>query len=95
MKTETIDKFQKIEKELKKMISQLNSVKDENKTFKNRIIELEKFKTSGSKKIIKSQKISSDYDNLKNHFNKLTREKELLRKKVDQMLKKLETVQIF
>jgi len=95
MKIGTIDKFQKIEKELKKMISQLNSVKDENKTLKIRVNELAKFKASGSKKIIQGQKVSSDYDNLKNNFNKLTREKELLRKRVDQMLKKLEAVQIF
>tara|TARA_B100002003_G_scaffold117753_1_gene108680 strand:- start:44 stop:331 length:288 start_codon:yes stop_codon:yes gene_type:complete len=95
MKIETIDKFQKIEKELKKMISQLNSIKDENKILIKRVNELEKFKASGSKKIIKGQKVSSDYDNLKNNFNKLTREKELIRKKVDQMLKKMETVQIF
>ena len=95
MKIGTIDKFRRIEKELKKMISQLNSVKDENKILKIRVNELEKFKVSVSKKIIQGQKISSDYDNLKNNFNKLTREKELLRKKVDQMLKKLEAVQIF
>ncbi len=91
----TISKFQKIEKELKKMISNLNSIKDENKTFKKRVNELEKFKTSGSKNIIKSQKISSDYDYLKNNYNKLTREKEHIRKRVDQMLKKLEAIQIF
>jgi len=95
MKIGTGDRFKKIEKELRKMISQLNSVKDENKTLKKRVNELEKFKASGSKKIIKGQKASSDYENLKNNFNKLTREKELLRKKVDQMLKKLEAVQIF
>ena len=95
MKIGNIDKFRRIEKELKKMISQLNSVKDENKILKIRVNELEKFKVSVSKKIIQGQKISSDYDNLKNNFNKLTREKELLRKKVDQMLKKLEAVQIF
>ncbi len=94
MKIATIEKFQKIEIELKKMISQLNSVKDENKTLKKRVNELEKFKELGSKKIMHGQKVSSDYVNLKNNFNKLSREKELLRRRVDQMLKKLETVQI-
>ena len=52
MKIGTIDKFQKIEKELKKIISKLNSVKDENKALKIRVNELAKFKASGSKKIL-------------------------------------------
>tara|TARA_Y100000031_G_C8137005_1_gene345741 strand:+ start:69 stop:356 length:288 start_codon:yes stop_codon:yes gene_type:complete len=95
MKIDTINKFQKIEKEFKKMIFLLNSVKDENKTLKKRLNELEKFKTSVSKNIVKSQKVTSEYDNLKNNYNKLLREKELLRKKVDQMLRKLDSLQLY
>jgi regulator of replication initiation timing len=95
MKIDTINKFQKIEKEIKKMIFHLNSVKDENSTLKKRLNELEKFKNSVSKNIVKSQKVTSEYDNLKNNYNKLLREKELLRKKVDQMLRKLDSLQLY
>lgn len=95
MKNETKNNFQKIEKEIRKLISILNSVKDENKTLKIKAKELETFKSSFTKDISKRQKVASDFESLKNKYDKLMIEKNQLRERVDQMLKKLDALQLY
>lgn len=95
MKNKTIEKFQKIENEVKKIISLLTSVKDENEALKNQLKELEKFKSSAAKNINKEQKMVFKYESLENNYQKLLQEKGQLREKVGQMLKKLEAIELY
>lgn len=95
MKNKTIEKFQKIENEAKKMISSLASVKDENKTLRNLVKEFEMLKSSTAKNIKKGQKIVLKHESLENNYKKILQEKEQVREKVDQMLKKLESIQLY
>ena len=90
----TKENFQKIEKEIKKLLHKLILAKDENETFKNRIDELENLQTSVNQDINENQKKITEYNSLKKNYNKLRIEKEQLRDRVEQMLKKLESLQI-
>lgn len=93
MKNSAIENFKKIEKEIKKLICALISVKDENEALKIKVHDLEIYKSSLVEGLNENQKIISDHESLKNNYNKIFLEKKQLREKVDQMLKKLEPFQ--
>lgn len=93
MKNSAIENFKKIEKEIKKMICTLISVKDENEALKNRVNDLEIYKSSLTEGLNENQKIISEHESLKNNYDKLFLEKKQLREKINQMLKKLEPFQ--
>lgn len=95
MSNVTVEKFHKVEKEIKKLISELISVKDENETLKKRIDQLELFKSSVSKDVEIKQKIILEYTSLKNSHNILCKEKEQLRERIEQILNRLETFQLY
>ncbi len=95
MKKNTIEYFHKIEKEIKKLLCVLISVKDENEALKNRVNDLELFKSSMTKGMNKNQKMMSEYNSLKNNNDKLRQERDQLREKVGQMLKKLESFNFY
>ena len=94
MKKESASKLQKVEKEITKMISILTSLKDENNLLKSKVSELEQFKNSTAKDIGKGQKLTSKHETLKADYKKLLIERDQLKEKVEDILKKVDTLQL-